>query len=50
MKSASIKAKVLEGSRIAIKRLVEKKRRENSYLIVSDKGKVVRVQASDIKL
>jgi hypothetical protein len=50
MKTTDIKNKILEGSKIAIKKLVDRKRRENSYLIVSDNGKVVRIQATDIKL
>ena len=50
MKTSDIKNKILEGSKIAIKKLVDRKRRENSYLIVSDQGKVVKIQATDIKL
>jgi hypothetical protein len=50
MKTTDIKNKILEGSKIAIKKLVDRKRRENSYLIVSEKGKVVKIQATDIKL
>jgi hypothetical protein len=50
MKTVEIKNKILEGGRLAIKKLVDRKRKENSYLIVSDHGKVVRVQAIDIKL
>lgn len=49
MKTAEIKTKILEGSKLAIKRLVEKKKKENSYLVISDNGKVVKVPASDIK-
>jgi hypothetical protein len=50
MKTSDIKNKILEGSKLAIKKLVDRKRRENSYLIVSDQGKVVKIQATDIKL
>jgi hypothetical protein len=50
MKTTDIKNKILEGGKLAIKRLVDRKRKENSYLIVSDHGKVVRIQAADIKL
>jgi len=50
MKTSDIKNKILEGSKLAIKKLVDRKRRENSYLIVSDHGKVVKIQAADIKL
>lgn len=50
MKTADIKSKILEGSKLAVKRLVDKKKRENSYLIISDNGKVIKVNASDIKI
>ena len=50
MKTSEIKNKILEGSKLAIKKLVDRKRRENSYLIVSDQGKVVKIQATDIRL
>jgi hypothetical protein len=50
MKTADIKNKILEGGKLAIKKLVDRKKKENSYLIVSDHGKVVRIQATDIKL
>jgi|GEM_PF-2297445 len=50
LNTSDIKKKVLEGSKLAIKKLVDRKRRENSYLIISDKGKVVKMPASDIKL
>lgn len=42
--------KILEGCRIAFERLVERKKREDGYLAFSDKGKVVKVKAKDIKL
>ncbi len=50
MNTVEIRNKFLEGSRIAIKKLVDRKRRENSYLIVSNQGKVVKILAKDIKL
>jgi hypothetical protein len=50
MKTSDLKNKILEGSKLAIKRLVDRKRRENSYLIVSDHGRVVKIQATEIKL
>jgi hypothetical protein len=44
-----IKLKVLEGSKLAVKRLIARKKKENGYLVVSEKGKVVRILATDIK-
>ena len=49
LKTTDIKNKILEGSRLAIKKLIDKKKRDNSYLIVSDNGKVIKIQAADIK-
>ena len=50
MKTNDIKQKILEGSKIAIRKLIAKKRQENSYVIVSNQGKVVKVQATEIKI
>lgn len=50
MKTVDIKNKILEGGKLAIKKLVDRKKKENSYLIVSDHGKVVRIQATELKI
>ncbi|HYF33176.1 MAG TPA: hypothetical protein VD993_18755 [Chitinophagaceae bacterium] len=44
-----IKNKIIEGNKLALKRLIEKKKRENSFLIFSDNGKIVKVAARDIE-
>ncbi len=49
MKQADIKDKILKGGKLAIERLLEKKRKDDSYVIVSDNGKVVRLNAKDFK-
>jgi hypothetical protein len=49
MKETDIKIKVLEGGKLAVDRLLEQKRKENSFVVVSKNGKVVRVNAKDIK-
>lgn len=49
-KTSEIKTKILEGSKLALKKLLAKKRLENSYLIISDNGKVIKKQAVDITL
>ena len=49
MKQTDIKDKVLKGGKIAIERLLERKRKENSYVVVSEKGKVVKLNANDLK-
>ena len=50
MKTEEIKNKILQGSKLAVEKLIVKKKKENSYLIVSDGGKVVKIQASKIKV
>ncbi len=50
MTNAEIKDNVLKGGKLAIKRLIDRKRRDNAYIVVSDKGKVVKLKARDIKL
>ncbi len=50
MTTLEIKNRVLEGNKLAVLRLIEKRRRENSYMVVSVNGKVVKVLAKDIKI
>jgi hypothetical protein len=49
MTQTEIKEKVLKGGKLAIERLLGRKRKENSYVVVSEKGKVVRLNAQDFK-
>jgi len=42
-------AKVLEGARLAFKRLVEKAKLEDDYLVFSENGKPYKVRARDLK-
>ena len=49
MTQTDIKDKVLKGGKLAIERLLDKKRRDNSYVVVSEQGKVVRLNAKDLK-
>ncbi|MDL2213160.1 hypothetical protein LJC29_04250 [Bacteroides sp. OttesenSCG-928-N06] len=42
--------KIQRGIDIAYRRLIEQKQREDSELIYSIKGKIVRIRARDIKL
>lgn len=41
--------KITEGVKLAIKRLVERTKKEDGELVVSRDGKVVRVKARDLK-
>lgn len=47
MTQIEIKDKVLKGGKLAIERLLDRKRKDNSYVVVSEKGKVVRLNAKE---
>lgn len=49
MTQTEIKNKVLKGGKLAIDRMLEKKRRNNSNVVISDKGKVVKLDATKLK-
>lgn len=49
MTQTDIKDKVLKGGKLAIDRLLEKKRKDNSFVVISDNGKVVKVEANTLK-
>ena len=49
MKQTEIKNKVLEGGKLAIERLIAKKQKDNSFVVISNNGKVVRLNANDFK-
>jgi hypothetical protein len=50
MKPSEIKSKIIEGNKPALKCLIEKKKKEDFFIIVSNKGKVTKLMATDIKL
>ncbi|MBF9220928.1 hypothetical protein [Hymenobacter ruricola] len=45
MTQTEIKEKVLQGTKLAVERMLTKKRQTNSYVVVSENGKVVQVKA-----
>ena len=49
MTHTEIRDKVIQGGKLAIERLIERKRKDNAFIVVSEKGKVVKVNAKDIK-
>jgi hypothetical protein len=49
MTQTDIKDKVLKGGKLAIERLLEKKYRDNSFVVISDNGKVVKLYAKALK-
>lgn len=49
MKHAEIRDKILKGGELAIQRLLDRKKRDNAYVVVSQNGKIIRVAAKDLK-
>ena len=49
MKHSELREKVLQGGQKAIQKLLEKKRKDNSYVVVAKNGKVLQIPAKDIK-
>ncbi len=44
-----LEEKLIKGTRMAIKKLIEERKKENGYLIVSRNGKVIKIRARSIK-
>lgn len=42
--------KITEGVKLAIKRLIERTKKEDGELVVSRGGKIVRIKARDLKV
>ncbi len=49
MTQTDIRVKFIKGGKLAIERLLEKKRKDNSFVVISDNGKVVRLDAKTLK-
>jgi hypothetical protein len=49
MTPVEIKDKVLKGGKLAIQRLLDRKRKDNSFVVISEKGKVVRLNPRDLE-
>ncbi len=49
MTSNEIMEKFLQGGKLAIERLIEKKRKEDGYIVIGREGKVIKLRARDIK-
>lgn len=50
MTQDEIREGFLKGGKLAIKRMIDRKRKDNACIVVSEKGKVVKVNAKDIEL
>ncbi len=48
MTHIEIKDKILKGGKLAIERLIDRKRKDNACIVVSEKGKVVKLNAKDL--
>ncbi|MBX2964701.1 MAG: hypothetical protein KF845_01055 [Cyclobacteriaceae bacterium] len=44
-----VSEKITEGVILAVKRLIEKTKKEDGELVISKNGKIVRVKARDLK-
>ncbi len=49
MTQTEIKDKVIQGGKLAIERLLDRKRKDNSYVVISEKGKVIRRNARELE-
>jgi hypothetical protein len=50
MDRAEIRDKIMAGCKLAVKRLIERKKKENAFIIISKDGKVVKVPAAEIDI
>jgi hypothetical protein len=41
--------KILKGTRLAVERLIEESKKNDDYLVFSEKGKIVKVKARKLK-
>jgi hypothetical protein len=48
--NAEIREKIRSGLHLAFKKLVTYKAKNDGFLVFSDNGKIIKVQAKDIKL
>lgn len=49
MSNEEIREKMLAGCQLAVKRLIERTKKEDGYLVISQNGKVVKVKATELK-
>src|SRR5215204_392535 len=49
MSNQELREKILEGSKLALKRLIEKKEKDDGYLVFSENEKVVKIKAKDMQ-
>ena len=46
---SELREKIVAGTKLAFKRLVEKAKAEDDYLVFSENGKIIKVKARSIK-
>jgi hypothetical protein len=49
-KSDQLVDKITEGVKLSIKRLIERTKKEDGELVISEDGKIVRIKARDLKI
>ena len=50
LSAIAIRNKIIEGNKAALRKLIERKKKEDSFLLFSEKGTIVEVRAKDIIL
>jgi uncharacterized surface anchored protein len=49
MTNKEVRDKFIQGGKLAIEKLIERKKKDNSFLVVSQDGKVTKINANEIK-
>lgn len=49
MKTTEIKQKFLEGNKQAVRKLIARKQKDGSTLVISDNGKVKKISATEVQ-
>lgn len=44
-----LREKIIKGARLAVERLIEESKKNDDYLVFSEKGKIVKVKARKLK-
>jgi hypothetical protein len=48
-KDKALETKIMKGARLAVERLIEESKKNDDYLVFSEKGKIVKVKARKLK-
>jgi hypothetical protein len=45
----ALESKIMKGARLAVERLIEESKKNDDYLVFSEKGKIVKIKARKLK-